>query len=174
MGLTAENDGAYEEDFKEPGNKGSKANKDTGIDHEVPAGNMTGTVDTTDVGAGEGALLASNTNADFGVEGPSSDLLRVDDPALSAEENAANAEEAREEAHEATAGTEDSEVNAGGEEEKASTVDDLFDPAEHTVPEVQEHLDGASASERKRVLREEKKRQPNGRAGILNYEPKSD
>lgn len=155
MGITAENEGAYEEDFKTP--EGEESEADTGTE-ELPeslvAGTMTGTVDTTDVGAGEGALLDANTNTDFGVGAPSEELLKVEDPA-------------------ATKDADEVSDDADASDE-AAAGDAKFDPAEHTVPEVQKYLDSADAAERKRVLKEENKREPNDRAGILTYEPTSD
>ena len=42
------------------------------------------------------------------------------------------------------------------EDDRVITEDDLYDPADHTVPEVEEYLEGASEEERARVLAAEK------------------
>lgn len=53
----------------------------------------------------------------------------------------------------------------GGDEDLIGDVTD-FDPGQHTVDEVQEHLKGASEAERSRVL--DLERDGKGRSGILN------
>lgn len=187
MGLTAENEGAYEESFATKG-------KPEKPDETASAGGLTGTLDTTDVGAGEGALLQTNANVDFGVSPTLIDgadptdgenPLLVTHPAPLVEDDSKDAEKAekerlaaieadqkeqaeKQEQHQDD-GSDDSTKDDGKDEKSEFKDQEGYDPGEHTAKEVTTYLETASPAEIRRVKALEKNHKPQPRTSIIDF-----